>query len=346
VLPNFSGKAINRHWPHEDIRLPAAIRNNKRSGLQVFHVSSCTDIKLLAREVIEPGKVHARHVKGDAALRYFLYVPNNINAHTCQFVSVHGVSRNALEHAERFAQLAEQYGAILVAPFFPKRHFSDYQRLGREGKGRRADHAVQQITREVESLTGVSSSKIALFGFSGGGQFAHRYTMAWPDHVHKVIIGAAGWYTHPEASSKFPYGITPTPGLNGVVFDMKKFLQVPACVLVGQWDIKHDPGLNQSARIQRQQGTTRLERGKRWIDAMNQAASVHDMETSYVFSILPGVNHDFTSAMKNSQMGQRVFKYLFGTAPSLPGQDEAPAHSPQTDSTQTGSPSLATDKSV
>ena len=309
-------------------------------------MNSCADIKVLAQDVIEPGKVHARHVTGDAALKYFIYVPNNINAQACQFVSVHGVSRNAMEHAERFAQMAEQYGAILVAPFFSKRHFGDYQRLGREGNGRRADHAVQQITREVESLTGVSSSKIALFGFSGGGQFAHRYTMAWPEHVYKVIIGAAGWYTHPETSSKFPYGITPTPRLNGVVFDVKKFLHVPACVLVGQWDIKHDPGLNQSARIQRQQGTTRLERGRRWIDAMNQAAIAHGMETSYVFSILPGVNHDFTDAMKSSQMGQRVFKYLFGSAPSLSNQGEAPAHSPQTDSTQTQLLSLATDKSV
>jgi pimeloyl-ACP methyl ester carboxylesterase len=309
-------------------------------------VNSCADIKVLAQDVIEPGKVHARHVTGDAALRYFLYVPHNINTQACQFVSVHGVSRNAMEHAERFAQLAEQYGAILVAPFFSKRHFSDYQRLGREGNGRRADHALQQITREVESLTGVSSNKIALFGFSGGGQFAHRYTMAWPEHVHKVIIGAAGWYTHPETSSKFPYGIAPTPKLNGVVFDVKKFLHVPACVLVGQWDIKHDPGLNQSTRIQRQQGSTRLERGRRWVDAMNQAAIAHGMETAYAFSLLPGVNHDFTSAMKNSQLGQRVFKYLFGTAPSLAGQDKAPAHSPQTDSTQTRPLPLAIDKSV
>ncbi|VAW77486.1 hypothetical protein MNBD_GAMMA15-2180 [hydrothermal vent metagenome] len=265
---------------------------------------------------IEPGKVHMRHVAGDAALRYFIYVPNKRCEHASQFVSVHGVSRNAREHAETFAPLAEQYGVILVAPVFSRRYFRDYQRLGREGSGRRADHAVQLITHEVETLTGANSSKISLFGFSGGGQFVHRYAMAYPDHVRRLVVGAAGWYTYPDESSKFPYGTAVTPRLSEVVFNAKHFLQVPACVLVGQWDIKCDTGLNRSAKIQRQQGTTRLERGRRWVDAMNLAATAHGIDTAYEFTILPRVDHDFTRAMKNGQLGKHVFRYLFGAIAS------------------------------
>lgn len=284
---------------------------------------------------IEPGKVHMRHLTGDTALRYYVYVPKNRSVYTSQFVSVHGVSRNAREHAEMFAQLAEQYGVVLVAPLFSRRYFGDYQRLGRAGNGQRADYAIQLITREVESLTGAHSSKISLFGFSGGGQFAHRYTMAHPERVQRLVIGAAGWYTYPEASCKYPYGTAPTPRLKGISFNVKKFLQVPACVLVGQWDIKYDPGLNQSARIRRQQGTTRLERGRRWIDVMNRTAMAHGMNTSYEFSILPGVGHDFPLAMKNGQMGQQIFKYLYGTAPMLIGKAK-----PQTSSTIVDTPRI------
>jgi pimeloyl-ACP methyl ester carboxylesterase len=258
-----------------------------------------------------------RHVTGDPVLRYYVYIPKKSSEYTSQFVSVHGVSRNARVHAEMFSPLAEQYGVVLVAPVFSGRCFGDYQRLGREGCGRRADYAIQLITREVESLTGADSNKISLFGFSGGGQFAHRYTMAHPDHVQRLVIGAAGWYTYPEASCKYPYGTAATPRLKGISFNMKKFLQVPACVLVGQWDIKYDPGLNQATRIRQQQGTTRLERGRRWIDAMNRAAMAHGMDTSYEFSIIPGVDHDFTRAMETGQMGQQVFSYLFGSAPLL-----------------------------
>ncbi len=267
--------------------------------------------KVLSPESIEPGKIHKRHVSGDAVLKYFIYIPENRSTHTSQFVSVHGISRNAREHAELFAPLAEQYGVVLVAPVFSKRHFGDYQRLGREGGGRRADHALQMITEEIEYLTGAVSSKIFLTGFSGGGQFAHRYTMAYPERVQRLAICAAGWYTCPDGSRRFPFGIVPTPRLKGVDFDMQKFLCVPTAVFVGQWDIMHDPGLNRSARIQQQQGFTRLERGRRWVAAMNRVAMEHDIDASCRFTIIPGVGHDFRRAMKNGQLGLRVFRYLF-----------------------------------
>lgn len=265
---------------------------------------------------IEPGKVQLRHACGDSALRYYLYVPRRIRLPASQYFSIHGISRNAGEHARLFAPLAEQYGVVLVAPCFTRRHFGDYQRLGRAGSGRRADRVIRIISREVESLTGAGSGKISLFGFSGGGQFAHRYAMACPVHVERVVIGAAGWYTYPDETCRYPYGTAPTSRLADIRFDMKRFLQVPACVLVGQWDITHDAGLNNTARIQRQQGTTRLERGRRWVDAMNRAAIAHGMGASFEFSILSGVGHDFTRAMNGCRMGERVFSYLFGAAPS------------------------------
>ena len=280
-------------------------------------MNTCIGTSVQAQDVlkdaVEPGKVHVRHVGDDAALRYFIYVPKIRNDRAPLFVSVHGISRNAREHAEVFAPLAEQYGVILIAPFFSKRHFGGYQRLGREGGGSRADHAIHLILKEVEKLTGADISKISLFGYSGGGQFAHRYAMAYPDRTLRLVIGAAGWYTYPDETCTFPYGIAPTPRLKEIDFNIKRILQVPACVLVGQWDIKSDPGLNQTARIQQQQGTTRLERGRRWIDAMNQAAMAHGFDTPYEFSILPGVDHDFTRTMKSGQFCQFVFKYLFGS---------------------------------
>jgi pimeloyl-ACP methyl ester carboxylesterase len=267
---------------------------------------------------IEPGKVHSCHVSDDAALQYFLYVPKMIRRDMPHYVSVHGISRNAGEHAALFAPLAERYGVVLIAPVFSRRHFGDYQRLGRRGSGRRADRAIQRIGREVASLTGAGSGKLCLFGFSGGGQFAHRYSMAHPRHVERVVIGAAGWYTYPDETCKYPYGTAATPRLADIRFDMRRFLQVPACVLVGQWDIRHDAGLNRSARIQRQQGSTRLERGRRWVDAMNRAAMAHGADTPYQFSVLPGIGHDFTRAMQNGQLGQRVFSYLYGAPPAVP----------------------------
>jgi len=283
------------------------------------------------QEIIEAGKVHVRCVKGDTRLKYFVYVPVKKAEYTSLFVSVHGISRNAREHAEVFAPLAEQYGVILVAPLFTRRYFEDYQRLGRKGGGRRADQAIQQIISEIEHLTGADGRKIFMFGYSGGGQFAHRYTMAHPERVQRVVIGAAGWYTHPDKSCEFPYGIAPTSRLKDIDFHLKNFLQVPACVLVGQWDTKLDPGINRSKRIQKQQGMTRLERGRRWIDAMNRAAIAHGVNTTYKISIMPGVDHEFTRAVRDGRLSQRVFEYLFGSAPLSGDQAEPRVSFPMDD---------------
>ena len=52
---------------------------------------------------------------------------------------------------------------------------------------------------------------------------------------------------------------------------------------------------------------------------MQRAAQARGLSTRYRFEVLPGVGHDFTSAMELGGMGEAVFGYVFGadeTAPS------------------------------
>ena len=70
-------------------------------------------------------------------------------------MTVHGISRNAEEHAKKFAPYAEQYGVILIAPFFSEKDFPDYQRLGRKGRGERADSALKAIIKDLAESTGI-----------------------------------------------------------------------------------------------------------------------------------------------------------------------------------------------
>jgi pimeloyl-ACP methyl ester carboxylesterase len=262
------------------------------------------------------GRVQTCQVAGKPELKYFLYIPTTTSASGAMLVSVHGISRNAREHADLLAPLAEQYGVVLVTPSFSRRDFPDYQRLGRQGMGQRADHALQNMIAEAGHLSGADNRKICLFGYSGGGQFAHRYAMAYPESVRRMVIGAAGWYTYPDDACRFPYGIAPVHRLTGVTFRAENFLQIPALVLVGQWDIKSDPGLNRSARIERRQGHTRLERGRRWVDAMNRAAAAAGLDTPYTFRVMAGCDHDFINSMQQGGMGRYIFRYLFGDSPA------------------------------
>ena len=257
--------------------------------------------------------VVSKQILGDATRQeYFLYVPQRGGANAPVFITVHGISRNAREHAERFASFAERYGVVLIAPDFSQDSFPDYQRLGRKDKGERADLALDRIVAEVGRLTGAQTGKLFLFGYSGGAQFVHRYTLAHPERVAKVVLGASGWYTFPDPSVKYPKGIAQTKRLSDVTFDPASFLAIPTCVLVGERDVRQDVALNKSPKIAQQQGSTRLERGEHWIAAMTRAAEAQGLKTSYTFHTLPRSRHSFTQNMKRGRMGEMVFDCLFG----------------------------------
>ena len=120
---------------------------------------------------------------------------------------------------KQFAYFAERYGVILVAPLFPKDRFCDYQRLGREGRGERADHALNRILAEVRLLTGTDINRLYMFGYSGGGQFVHRYALAYPERMARIVIAAAGWYTFPDQNVNYPRGIKKAKGLPDIHFE-------------------------------------------------------------------------------------------------------------------------------
>lgn len=260
----------------------------------------------------EMGVVLQRTLADDPRQSYFLYIPCSGGATARIFVTVHGISRNAREHAERFAPFAERYGVVLIAPYFSHDRFPDYQRLGRKGRGERADVALDRIVAEVGRLTDAQIGKLFLFGYSGGAQFVHRYALAHPERVAKVALGAAGWYTFPDSSVKYPKGIAPTKNLPDITFDPARFLTIPTCVLVGERDVRQDVALNKSPAIAQQQGVTRLERGAHWIGAMTRAAAAHGLDTSYTFHTLLRSRHSFTKSMGRGKMGEIVFDCLFG----------------------------------
>ena len=260
-----------------------------------------------------PAGMVLNRILGDATRQqYFLYVPQRGGANAPVFVTVHGISRNAREHAERFASFAERYGVVLIAPYFSHERFPDYQRLGRKGKGARADLALDSIVAEVGRLTGAQTGKLFLFGYSGGAQFVHRYALAHPERVAKVALGAAGWYTFPDPTVKYPKGIAQAKSLPDITFDSARFLTIPTCVLVGERDVRQDVALNKSPAIAQQQGATRLERGGQWIAAMTRAAAAHGLDTPYTFHTLPRSRHSFTKSMGRGKMGEMVFDCLFG----------------------------------
>lgn len=258
-----------------------------------------------------PGVLSERRLEGERQQAYYVYVPRMLRRNAPVVVAVHGISRNAQEHAQRLAPQAERFGAVLVAPLFDETNFPDYQRLGRPERGARADRMLERIVDEVGRMTGADVRSLYLFGFSGGGQFVHRYAMANPERVASYVIGAAGWYTFPDASIPFPRGTRAAHCFDDVCFEPQRYLRVPALVLVGERDIHEGTALRRSARLDAQQGETRLERGENWVEAMRTAARHEGYDTPFEFAVLPRSGHSFTRSADRGRIGERIFDWFF-----------------------------------
>lgn len=296
------------------------------SAVLLFDINYAGGAERIVPAALPRGVILERVLEDDPGQRYYLYLPSAGDlARARVLVTVHGISRNARTHVRRYAALAEQRGVIVVAPHFGKRRFPDYQRLGRAGRGERADRMLDRILAEVARATGARTDRLHLFGYSGGGQFVHRYAMAYPERVAAIAIGAAGWYTFPDPERRYPYGIKPSPALPDVHFDIGRFLRIPTWVLVGEDDDVRDAALRQSDRLDRRQGATRLERGRRWVEAMNAAARARGLAaTHYRFIALPDADHSFSRSIRHGGMAERVFDCLFGDGA---GEGARPPHS-------------------
>lgn len=239
----------------------------------------------------------------------YLYVPEIICADRRPLVAVHGISRNARAHAQAFAPLAARSGRVVVAPLFDEPHFRRYQKVMMDEP--RADHALLAMLEHMRGRVRLATGPVDLFGFSGGSQFAHRFAMLHPERVACLVLAAAGWYTFPSEEDRFPYGMAPAsaPGRD-IAASLDRFLQIPTLVLVGEADTARDAGLRQGRRVDPRQGRTRVERAKRWTEAIRKAALTRGLPAQIVLQMLPGCGHNFTQCVARGALAERVVTWF------------------------------------
>ncbi len=233
-------------------------------------------------------------------LAYHAFVPERASKAgvASLVVAVHGISLNALEQVESFAPYAEARGQVVIAPCFDTPEDGDYQRLGRRGRGRRADLALDDAIRRLSDATRIRFSRRTFFGYSGGGQFVHRYLMTHPERVDAAVVAAAGWYTFPDARLAYPMGLRVGGALSGVRMEPAEFLRVPVLAILGSLDLERDESIRTNAKVDETQGADRIERARRWIGAMRAAARSRGLPTRHELVLLEGAGHSFADCVE------------------------------------------------
>jgi hypothetical protein len=104
----------------------------------------------------------------------------------------------------------------------------------------------------------------------------------------------------------YPFGLRDdaVPGFPG--WNLEEALRVPQHVMVGELDVERDGSLRQSDWLDRAQGVTRLERARRWVDALRCVGGRDIGGRVPSFSILPGVGHSFSDAVETAFLPRLV----------------------------------------
>ncbi|MEQ4721790.1 hypothetical protein [Nonomuraea sp. B19D2] len=150
----------------------------------------------------------------DQRFSYCLYVPDDyrIDADTVYSLAVlvHGTERDVQSYRDSFTDFGQANNCIVLAPLFPvgipdPGEFDGYKYL--QHRGIRFDQVLLAMVEEISAVYRVDSRRFLLFGYSGGGQYAHRFAYLHPERVRAVSIGAPGAVTLLDETLRWPAGI-------------------------------------------------------------------------------------------------------------------------------------------
>jgi poly(3-hydroxybutyrate) depolymerase len=242
----------------------------------------------------ERGSIPTFASQVDPRLHYCMYVPQHIKdgEKAPLMVVQHGTARTAMNYRTHLKPFADKHGVVILAPTFPAGlidptdlhnfKFIEYQ-------GIRFDHMLLAIIDEVAERFPIEKEKFYLHGFSGGGQFTHRFLYLHPDRLAAASIGAPGRIT--ELDDTLPWWLG-TKGFEekfGQKIDEDALRRVPIQLVVGSedtetWEI-NNPGESNWMDGAEKTGTTRIER----IRTLERNYRAHGMNVT--FDVVPGVAH-------------------------------------------------------
>ncbi|MBE9607221.1 alpha/beta hydrolase [Acetobacteraceae bacterium H6797] len=199
------------------------------------------------------GRTVAHACQADPRFSYCAYVPRSYDEDGTQeyplLVIVHGTLRDNAEYREVFVELAERCQLILLAPLFPAGitapgELNSYKFI-RAG-ALRYDHVLLSIVGEMREKYRISGERFSLYGFSGGGHFAHRFLYAQPQALEAVSIGAPGIVTLLDDSYDYWVGTRDFAAHFGAPVDIAAMRRVAVQSVVGgadtdTWEIAVTP---------------------------------------------------------------------------------------------------------
>ena len=242
----------------------------------------------------------------DPRFSYCLYVPPEFRSAPVRpelIVVVHGSPRTFMDFRDRFQEFGLANNAMILSPLFPVGVGGDgnpdgYKYLSEPGL--RYDNILLDIVSEVSARWAISFNRFALFGFSGGAQFANRFLLLRPECLWAASLGAPGSVTLLDDSRDWWVGTRNIDERFGRKLNLDALRRVPVQTLVGSSDLDTSeithrksgrnwmPGANDA-------GASRPER----LEALHRSLSAAGVAVAQ--ELIPGAAHDAAPVIERAK---------------------------------------------
>ena len=234
-----------------------------------------------------------------ASMNVYFYKPPAFKPDGPVLIVVHGLSRNVAGYRNYFTEVAERYGALILAPEFNRENFQGSRRFNLGNlKNSLGDDLPQsqwsfpiidRVFDQARTQLGFSQKRYSLFGHSAGSQFVHRMIMFSPSNKLIAAVAAnAGWYTEPNLAIDFPYGLKNAPAEKK---NLRRAFGQKLIIMLGQHDINETHRSLRRTDEANAQGSHRFARGKYFFQRSKEVAQKLGVPFAWRLREVPGVAH-------------------------------------------------------
>ncbi len=246
-------------------------------------------------------------VLSNQPIEVFYHIPNGEISTMPIVFSFHGASRNGEDYRDYWVNMANANGFMVFAPEFSDTHYpglgDNYLMANIFDDGDNPSTSTLNAQEEwtfsnIDPIfnyikNDINGTQLAYnaWGHSGGAQFLHRFVLYMPNSLLDIAVCSnAGWYTVPENSVSFPYGIWngELPSDELIAAFSKKII-----VHLGEDDNNPNaPGLRRNTVVDNQQGIHRLERGQYFFTKSQEEAQNLNASFTWELHQVEGIGHN------------------------------------------------------
>lgn len=246
------------------------------------------------------------------------YIPASGDQRTMPIIFVfQGGDRNYTYLLKAWEKEAEKKKFMVFIPQFDLKAYPlcDYQEIGvMNGKHTRHNPKVgltpvliDKMFEYIKQHTPTQRTHYDIYGHSAGGQFVQRFMLFHDSpYVDRAIIGSPGWYTFPDSSLNFPYGVKNIPYINRE--SIRKYLNKNIVLQLALGDTVRESFLRKTPEAELQ-GRNRYKRGLNFYRYIQETAHRNQWPCRWRKVEVSGVGH------QSVEMGMEAIPLLLQDSP-------------------------------